>query len=418
MDSPPPYQEEFKLTNEFKAPPPPYGRARAKADSSSCSSQIERPVSVIESRRNDSKAWLCPHVGLNFGQAQRLFSDLPMSKSLLPVDLVNRCSRKVCNKNLTHHVRKRYNKLGNLSHQLVSTVTLFWAPSSPDPHNDYRGIFSLNRIATALHGLDFPICAHLRLNQTFILGKFSPECIYTKSHRVGDSCACHEPQLTGSAVPKPSTSLPRTCKTVGRCPACHDQGISTSFIVRVDESTYEDGQEEASLSICFARDLGSLETPNASAWLTSTVQPHELSYMASIWRDWEECIWTLRDEWFEPLFASNDPYPSITRPLINKDMPSPGTSDAPISFSNEPAPDLRQGIRKPAVRCMKLLMNCFTEPFEPRETRHASSKSKTSFRPWKFRTPGFLQSGCSHHTQVHAQRLPLLQASTELRSSL
>jgi hypothetical protein len=354
MDPPPPYQEHLQPAKNSKPNPSSLGRGE-KSDSTFCLSQIERPFSAIESRCNDSKAWLCPHVGLNFDQAKRLFSDLPLSKSLCPMGTINNCNRKVCNTNLTHHIRKSHNEYGNLSHQLVSTVTLFWAPGSPDLHNDYRGIFSPNRIATALHGLDFPICAHLRLNQTFILSKFSPACIYTKSHRVGGPCTCHEPQLAGSLVQTASTSLPGTCQTVGRCPTCHDQGISTSFIVRVDESTFENGREEASLSVCFARDFGTLETPNASAWLTSTVQPHELSYMASIWRDWEEHIWKLRDEWFEPLFTSSDPYLSITGPPVNKIMPSPGSSDPPVRFSNRLASDLKKCIRRAAARCMKLL---------------------------------------------------------------
>lgn len=352
---PPPYQELPERTNNSEPHPSSLGSTRVNLGTPSDLSQIERPLSLIESPRNDRKVWLCPHVGLNFDQAKELFSNLPLSKSLCPVGSINPCNRKVCNANLTQHVRKSHNKHGNLSHHLISTVTLFWAPSSPSPHTSYRDIFSLNRIATALHGLDFPICAHLRLNQTFILSKFNPGCIYTKSHGVDSPCTCYESQLAGSSVRKRRISLPRICKTVGRCPTCHDQGDLTSFIVRVDESTCENGREEVSLSICFARDLGRLETPNNSAWLTSTVKPRELRYMASMWRDWEEHIWKLRDEWFEPLSPSSDPYSSTTGPPINRVVPSPETSDEPISAPNTKASDLKKDIRRTAARCLQRL---------------------------------------------------------------
>ncbi len=92
--------------------------------------------------------------------------------------------------------------------------------------------------------------------------------------------------LSVGPLRKHETSLPRFDKHVGHCPACDQQGISTSFVVRVKESTCANGRRETSLAVSFSRDFGRLRASDESAWLISTVKPRELTYMARIWREW------------------------------------------------------------------------------------------------------------------------------------
>lgn len=355
MDPPPPYHDRTTESKTHQLSEPSTADSMT-VDALLSSRETGESLSLIRNHHNDRKVWLCPHRGIDFDQVRELFASVPVSKSLTSITCNSMCSRIVCQTNLRQQIRIYREERGDLSHELLSTVKLFWAPSSLHPQERHTGIFSLGRIATALHGLDFPICTHLRLNQTFILSKFNPECLYTRSHGVDSPCTCYKSQLSGKNLPTRRTTFPRICKNVGRCPECDRQGLSTTFVLRVKEYTCEGGQEEVSLSVCFLRNLGRLRTADEAAWLNSTVKSHELEYMRSIWRGWEKHIWRLRDLWFEPLFPLRDPTTSSSPQLIpDKITAAPVSSTKTAGSVNTIAFRLKEHVRKNALRCLQSL---------------------------------------------------------------
>ena len=182
MDPPPPYQEYSSNANSFNP--------RRLSGTVTCNKSIvpfREPLSVNNS---DRKVWLCLHLGLDFNQAKGLFATIPVSKSSCSGTVIEVCKRSSCNTNLGQRVRKYQSKRGSLSHELMSTALLFWSSTSRQPQGP-EGIFSLDQISTGLHGLDFPICAHLRLNQSFILSRFNSKCMYPLSHGKGGPCTCY-----------------------------------------------------------------------------------------------------------------------------------------------------------------------------------------------------------------------------------
>jgi hypothetical protein len=171
MDLPPPYQEHSPCASTLKKSPKPHGKARIPFDGDIKTPRLStslQPAPLISNRDNDRKVWLCPHVGMDFDEAKQLFSNVPLSGTPCPLPKIMRCRRKVCKSNLANNLRRYPSKHGRLSNELLSMVTLFWAPKSSEPQSTYGNIFSVDKIATGLHGLDFPICTHLRLNQAFI----------------------------------------------------------------------------------------------------------------------------------------------------------------------------------------------------------------------------------------------------------
>lgn len=326
MDSPPPYQEYSSDANSFNP-----GHLPETFTCKKSSVPFRESLSV---NNGDRKAWLCPHLGLDFKQAKGLFSTIPVSNPPCSGTAIEVCKRSSCNTNLGQRVRKYQNERGNLSHELMSGVKLFRSSTSRQPQGA-EGIFSLDQISTALQGLDFPICGHLRLNQSFILSRFNSKCMYPLSHGKGGPCTCYRSELRGSTSQSQSPFVRKTCKNRVNCAACHEQGVSTKFTLLMKEYIDETGQQMVLLSVCFLRGLGSLDNADELAWLTSTVKPRELHYMASIWQDWEAHILKLRVRWFGSFNSSRDSVkPSTTAPPVKNVMRYSKISKRHFSLAN------------------------------------------------------------------------------------
>ena len=158
------------------------------------------------------------------------------------------------------------------------------------------------------------------------------------------------------------------------CAACHEQGVSTKFTLLMKEYMDETGQQMVLLSVCSLRGLGSLENADELAWLTSTVRPRELSYMASIWQDWEVHIWKLRDRWFEPLSSSRDSVkPSTTAPPVKSVMRDSDISKRHSSLAST-ASTLKQSTQN-AKRYLQNSRRFFLDSLQLIGTHHASSST-------------------------------------------
>jgi hypothetical protein len=418
MDLPPPYQEHAPHTNSCAAHGAPRPRSDKELTALSGSSKIKEPNSPLANIHSDRKAWLCPHHGIDFDEAKDLFSTIPMSDSLFRGRRIHQCKAKVCTTDYEQFFRKYPDEKGTIVHHLLSVVTLMRAPIGPSPQATSKGIFTLDRLVTGLHGLDIPVCPHIRLNQTFFLARFNPTCLWSKDAKTDHPCTCHGSQLSDRPLPPPSTVQTQGCKNTIRCLACRAQGINITIFLWTKESTCENGEKQVALKVTLVRRLGSLRIADDPAWIANTLKIPEFEYMAGIWQEQETHVQTLHREWFKPPFASTNPCSFTTGNSNQKDVPSLRASDTPMNVSDKRVSHLKKNVRKATVRCMKHLTKCFTEPFELTATQRASSKSTKFFKPWKSRKPGCLRSGGSHHHQVHSQRLPFLQASTGPSSSL
>jgi hypothetical protein len=213
---------------------------------------------------------------------------------------------------------------GKISLLVHTNVTLFQADTYPHPKATYERLFPPEDVAEALHGLDFPICAHLRLNHAFILSRYNPRCLFTLTNGHLDPCRCGQTNTSGGPLPPGQNPRRAQCYHRGYCPTCEKQGLSTAFVIGV----YEDNRRVATgltrMAVWLTRSLDILEGSNHPSWLTHTVEPRALEYMASIWLDWGDHITDLRRkrlEWFEQKFAPNTPgaspttYPSSTEAI-------------------------------------------------------------------------------------------------------
>lgn len=145
--------------------------------------------STADHNSNDRKIWVCPHLGLGFDQTKKLFSAAIAQPQSWKHDF-GPCPRKFCNMNLSSYLTTDREQGRKISHSMNTLVTLLQAPSRRSPQAMFESLLSLEKVATALHGLDVPICPHLRVNQSLILSKFNPECLYTVRNGVHIPCPC------------------------------------------------------------------------------------------------------------------------------------------------------------------------------------------------------------------------------------
>lgn len=337
MDQPPPYQEHPPCMNTSESHPSSEisGDATTNTPSSPWGA-AESFLSTTNDIHAHRKAWLCPHLGIDFNTTKDLFSKLPPSQILNLRDITAFCDRKFCNNKLSHHISIRPNALGKLSHQLTSTIALFSTPSTPDSHAIYNDILTPDRIATGLYGLDLPICPHLRLNKPFIISRFNPGCLRV-ARPANNPCTCSTSRHSTDALPTSEKNVPRICRNMGRCLACHDRGISTMFAIFVGQSKGENGQADTWLCFCLIRDLGSLDSAGESAWLTNTLASENFERTADTWQDWEQYICKFGNQWFDHSHIEKDTMrPAVTRPLTSELIPRKESRESPMdSLKNE-----------------------------------------------------------------------------------
>ncbi|KAF7506758.1 hypothetical protein GJ744_011482 [Endocarpon pusillum] len=321
MDSPPPYQEHSPCAKSNK-----HHESQEANIGSPVTLSSEGRASILNTNHNDRKAFLCSQLSMSFDEAKEIFSNVPLSKSTYPRGRFHSCNGKVCNTN-GERFQKYRKEDGNISHELISTVTLFWAPSNPIVQATNKGIFTLDRLLTGLYGLDLPICPHLRLNQDFVLRRFNPGCLMTKNPKTG-SCTC--PDLADHLSGIPTTPRPKLCKNVGRCPVCWDQGVTIGYVLFWRESMFKYRQKQVALTVGLIRDFGSLENADDPAWLASSMKSCELEYMVDIWQDYEKYALRLCSQWFESLCIPSEPMiSSAMDPLADKVAPPPKTNREP-----------------------------------------------------------------------------------------
>ena len=306
VDLPPPYHSSpaHKNDPELKS-----SSKQDKAEHYNASSDPKLTLEImppVNRHHNERKIWLCPHLGIDFDQAKQLFTVIPTTEPFTVKQRLSVCPREDCKKYLYQWWRTSSDSHAMLSNSLSTTIWFFAIPESPHPHAAYQRHFTFGRVATALHGLDFPICAHIRINQSFILSRYNPACQFIyKGGGIQDPCPCSHMTYRGPSSQLNQNHHREPCSHVGSCHTCREQGLSTSFLIFVAVDDLNDGDKSARLAIHVSRDLGTLESPDHASWLVNTVEPYQLAEMASKWPDWLDHIRILRGKWFKPLFEQN-----------------------------------------------------------------------------------------------------------------
>jgi hypothetical protein len=344
MDLPPPYQEHATDTKSFAAHGAPQTRSIKELTANSGYSKIEELSSPLDDIHSNRMAWLCPHHGINFDEAKDLFSNVPVSETPLRGRRIHRCKAKVCTTDDQQFLRKYLDENGTITHQLISVVTLMRAPIGPSPQATSKGIFTLDRMITGLHGLDIPVCPHIRLNQTFFLTRFNPTCLWTNGANTVHPCTCNSSQLSDRLPQPPCRVQTQRCKNATRCLACRAEGINISIFFWTKESTCENGQKQVALKVTLIRTIGSLRSADDPTWIAHTLRMHEFEYMAGIWQEQETHAQKLHREWFNAPVTSNNLCSLTTGHSFQKGVPSSGVRNTPVKVSDEGVPDLMKTI--------------------------------------------------------------------------
>ena len=320
---------------------------------------VDRSYASTSNQNHGRKVWICPHLGMNFDQTKEFFTEAPVAQSQSWQHQVKPCPHKTCNSHLLNVLSKSRDDDGRLSFLVNTIVYLLQAPKNTSPQATYECLFPPENVAEALHGLDFPVCAHLRLNHAFILSKFHPRCLCTIRNGLHTQCACSQTNPSGRSLRLNQGPQQTQCYHTGCCRTCRDQGLSTRFLICVHEDYRHVATGQITLAVWLIRDLGTLEDSNHPSWLTHTLQAGELESMASIWLDWGLNVTNLRrerSEWFQRKFAeTSSAAPPPTKSSHAKVMRLQETNDDTKTSSNTKSSISTEQGWKSALRCLRHL---------------------------------------------------------------
>jgi hypothetical protein len=262
MNPPPPYREHpsaslqtASIANTHECP---------QSSSSTSTSTTDRAL-LSTANNKDRKIWLCPHRGLTFNQAQKWFLAIPAVKSSTVERYAEACSQKGCYTDVRHSLDAIMRDDYKVTYTLNTVIPLLSAGVIPPVSETYERIFTLERVGRALHGLDIPLCPHIRLNHSLVLAAFNPRT------------------LAGNARWPYYYIAQSLASLTLYCFHCKVKGISTFSNLYILEAAQ---RTCAALHLRLSRDLGSLDSPDDTTWLTNSLEPCEFDRVASTFGEW------------------------------------------------------------------------------------------------------------------------------------
>ncbi len=239
--------------------------------------------------------WLCPHESLDFGEAQKLLATRGTRKT---------CGAATCRDTFTQvFVTHKRSASGRRLLQLITSVSLFDIPCPDDPKEACKLYCSLDRIATALNGLDIPICPHLNLSSSFLLTQLDLQYIPILEANTYIDKYHYHPR---SNLPLSNPRSP--CRHTAHCLVCFDSplNIKTAFHLQASKAAPTRLRKPPQLTIRLniSRNLGTLPYPSDPPWLTHTSTPARFHHLVSAWQEWDDkfsALQHLRRDWLNDL---------------------------------------------------------------------------------------------------------------------
>ena len=130
VDPPPPNQEHAPHWNGFELESTWRTDLLKHSDASRFRFSTDAPhSSTADHNLNGRKIWVCPHLGLDFDQAKKLFSPAAVAQSQSWKHDFGPCPRKFYNTNLSSYLKTHRKQGGKISNSMNTHVALLQAPS-------------------------------------------------------------------------------------------------------------------------------------------------------------------------------------------------------------------------------------------------------------------------------------------------
>lgn len=235
--------------------------------------------------------WLCPHHGINFAEAKTRLAVSAFQTSTVDTTSLGDCVKDSCTKNVKSQMYWSFDMDGTKRYSVLTTIKLLCAPLEPDIKTASALYFTEDRISAALQGLDMPICAHLRLNHSFVQRRNDPNFMLAKTNDRPPRLYTCDPQET----PPPTFRRKRVAASC--CPICAEEQVNTTFAMGVQESRLTHLPNPLHFNIVMVRSLGLLHAPSSPEWLNYAILPTDRRCMEKVWHHWLDEISILRQQW-------------------------------------------------------------------------------------------------------------------------
>lgn len=267
----------------------------------------------LPQERDCRQVWLCAHRALGFEKALYRIRAVEMPLRVESLDPCSKCKPSIRNRSIADRPgQSAYTSASevDLSNSslagrtlLISKIGILQKPSPSDTRGSGSSlnteIFPTRELATALSGLDFGICPHIRLGDPYVLSKFCRSCLNVRILRPGEKGP-------------PCISLKNGGEKAGKCRGeCYVKGCKTGFMFQTRESLLPDvtGRRQIWLILAIYRWLGPLIVATSNfdveadgqcaeagfaltrsyenrMWLDHTVDAAEMVEMRVKWKTW------------------------------------------------------------------------------------------------------------------------------------
>ncbi|KIY01233.1 uncharacterized protein Z520_02785 [Fonsecaea multimorphosa CBS 102226] len=255
------------------------------------------PTSEIKQEptlRDCRQVWLCPHRHLGYQKTIRSIKagvEAPFRVETL--EPCSRCRNSIRNRSVADRPEKGTSVMDlenpKAESLLISKVALLQSPSplyntrTSGGSGMYKEVFQAKDVSSALQGIDFRLCPHLKLGDPYILSKFCRACINTQRLPPGVK---GPPCINESKREFGDSRAGAKCKGT-----CFTRGCKTQFMFQARESLSPDasGRRQVWLIIAVYRWLGPLLSVGREAtWTDHTIDHQERKEMRVKWVEWEK----------------------------------------------------------------------------------------------------------------------------------
>ncbi|KIW82225.1 hypothetical protein Z517_05252 [Fonsecaea pedrosoi CBS 271.37] len=244
--------------------------------------------------RDCRQVWLCPHRHLGYQRTIRnIKAGVESPFRVETLEPCSRCRNSIRNRSVADRPEKGTSAMDlenpKAESLLISKIALLQAPSplynarTSGGSGMYKEVFQVKDVSSALSGIDFRLCAHMKLGDPYILSKFCRACINTQRL---------PPGVKGPPCINESKREFGAGRTRAKCKGtCFTRGCKTQFMFQARESLSPDasGRRQVWLIIVVYRWLGPLLSAGRDGtWTDHAIDHQERKEMRVKWAEWEK----------------------------------------------------------------------------------------------------------------------------------